>query len=468
MLKERMAVIRNALLLVDLLVIGLAFQAALLLYPLFSDKIITAQSQGIALVLTAPLGALLLYFSDVFIFMRTRTYREIVWAILKSALITFLAFETIIFLFGLTAISRLFYFLFAGLSLLVILTEKTGLFLVAHLIRRRSMNTRQMLIVGTGPRAVDFIRRIDAHPEWGFVLLGAIDDEPGRGVMQVDRLQVIGTIDDMARVFRAEAVDEVVFAVPRSRLSSLTEAIQDCETEGIPVTICVDLFHLRLAKASVSVLDGLPLLRFKTTKAKEWQLLVKRIFDLAVSLLGIVVFGPVMLAVAALIKATSPGPVFFKQARLGLHGRRFTLLKFRTMRRGAHDILSQVDDLNDMSTPEFRSKKTGWITPVGRVLRKFSLDELPQLFNVLLGHMSLVGPRPTVPDEVDKYQTWQRRRFSMKPGITCLWQVKGRNKIGFEDWMKLDMDYMDHWSLKLDMLILLRTIPVVLFGRGAY
>ena len=200
----------------------------------------------------------------------------------------------------------------------------------------------------------------------------------------------------------------------------------------------------------------------------EWQLLAKRFIDIIISSLVIVLLGPVLAVLALLIKLTSPGPVFFKQQRLGFHGRKFTLYKFRTMRQGAHDALSKVSDVAEMDTPEFRDKKTKWITPLGRIMRKFSLDELPQFFNVLLGQMSLIGPRPTVPDEVEKYKAWQRRRFSMKPGITCLWQVNGRNNIGFEDWMKLDLEYLDNWSLWLDIKIMVKTVPVVLFGIGAY
>ncbi len=468
MLKEKESVIRKFIFAVDLSVVGFAYLAAFLLRPVISDIVITIQSQIIFLVLAAPLWGLTLYANGMFLSMRKRSYLDIVWAILKSAALTFFAFGTIIFLFKLTSISRSFYILFAGLSFIFILIEKTILFMVAHRVRRLSLNTRRMLIVGTGPRAVDFVRKVDRHPEWGFDLLGAIDDEPARGVGHVNRLKVIGTLGDMPRIFHDEAVDEVVFVVPRSRLNSLIDAIEDCETEGIVVTICVDLFDMHLARASVTVLEGLPLLQFKTTRAKEWQLFVKRAFDFTFSALGIVLLSPFLLLITVLIKTTSPGPFFFKQARLGYHGRRFTLYKFRTMRRGAHGVLSEVSDLNDMTTPEFRNKKTQWITPVGRFLRKFSLDELPQLFNVLIGHMSFVGPRPSVPDEVDKYIPWQRRRFSMKPGITCLWQVKGRNNIAFEDWMKLDLEYLDNWSLKLDMLILLKTIPVVLFGIGAY
>ncbi len=400
--------------------------------------------------------------------LRTRTYLEIIWAVFKSAVITFLLLGTFIYLLKLQFMSRLFFLIFISLTFLFICLEKTAIFMSSHYVRRQGLNTRRLLIVGTGKRAVDFVRKADKHPEWGFEILGAIDDEPGRGVHHVDRLAVSGSLEDIPRIFHRDAVDEVVFVVPRSRLNSLQGAIDDCETEGVAVTVAVDLFDTKLARSSVAELDGLPLLHFKTTHAKEWELLIKRLFDFAASGLGILVLSPLFLVMAVLIKATSKGPVFFKQNRLGLAGRRFTLYKFRTMRLGAHDVLSDVTDLNAMTTPEFRDKKTKWITPIGRFMRKFSIDELPQLFNVFIGHMSIVGPRPTVPDEVDKYKDWQRRRFSMKPGITCLWQVNGRNNIAFDDWMKLDLEYLDNWSLWMDAKILMKTVPVVLFGIGAY
>jgi exopolysaccharide biosynthesis polyprenyl glycosylphosphotransferase len=468
MLKEKETLFRRVMIVGDGFVVALAYLTAFLLRDFIKASNITLRDYEALFFIAVPLWCLTLYANGAFLPMRTRSYPEILWVIIKSAALTFFAFGTFLFLFKLTFISRLFFLLFAGLSFLFILIEKTALYLGAHYARRRSMNTRRLLIVGTGRRAVAFIRKIDQHPEWGFEILGAINDEPARNVAQVDRLKVIGTLEDIPRIFHSDAVDEVVFVVPRTRLNALHNALIDCETEGIVVTIAIDLFDMRIAKSSVTEIDGMPLLRFKTTMAKEWQLSVKRIFDFSASGLGIIFLAPFLTFVAVLIKLTSPGPVFFKQPRLGFHGRKFTLYKFRTMRKGAQDHLNDVVDLNEMTTPEFREKKTAWITPVGRFLRKFSLDELPQLFNVFVGHMSIVGPRPTVPDEVEKYKTWQRRRFSMKPGITCLWQVEGRNNIAFEDWMKLDLEYLDNWSLKLDFIILVRTIPVVVFGIGAY
>jgi exopolysaccharide biosynthesis polyprenyl glycosylphosphotransferase len=468
MLREKEAVLRRFLIFVDSCVLVLAYLSAFLIDRVLAEHQLPALKYWMALAFAIPYWCLALYAHGLYQSMRTRTYLEILWAMVKAAATTFLLLGTFIFLFKLTFMSRLFFLLFVSFSFLFIWLEKTAIFMSSHYVRRQGLNTRRLLIVGTGRRAADFIRRIDQHPEWGFELLGAIDDEPGRGIHQVGRLKVIGALDDIPKIFHRDAVDEVVFLVPRSRLNSLQGAIDDCETEGVVVTVAVDLFDTKLARSSVTELDGLPLLHFRTTHAKEWELLVKRVFDFTSSGLGLLVLSPLFLAMAALIKATSKGPVFFRQDRLGLAGRKFTLYKFRTMRQGAHNDLSDVTDLNSMTTPEFRAKKTRWITPVGRFMRKFSIDELPQLINVFIGHMSIVGPRPTVPDEVEKYRDWQRRRFSMKPGITCLWQVNGRNNIAFEDWMKLDLEYLDNWSLWLDAKILLKTVPVVLFGIGAY
>ncbi|MGB8958850.1 MAG: sugar transferase, partial [Candidatus Aminicenantales bacterium] len=422
MLKEKDQVLRRFLIFVDACVITLAYVCTLLLNGLFVESGIPPTRFGLALLFAIPYWCLALYANGMYQSLRTRTYLEILWAVIKSATITLLLLGTFIFLLKLHFMSRLFFLVFTGLSFLFIWLEKTAIFMSSHYVRRQGLNTRRLLIVGTGKRAMAFIKRSDQHPEWGFEILGTIDDEPGRGISKVGRLPVIGGLNDIPMIFHKDAVDEVVFVVPRSRLNSLQGAIEDCETEGVAVTVAVDLFDTKLARSSVTELDGLPLLHFKTTHAKEWELLIKRLFDFVASGLGIIVLSPLFLAMAILIKATSRGPVFFKQNRLGLAGRRFTLYKFRTMRQGAHDVLSDVVDLQSMTTPEFREKKTRWITPIGRFMRKFSIDELPQLFNVFVGHMSIVGPRPTVPDEVEKYKDWQRRRFSMKPGITCLWQ----------------------------------------------
>ncbi len=484
MLKEREAVVRGSLIILDLLVVSLAYLLAFLirkyiglglstsalpsLSHLAPDSQLTLNQYAWLLVVAAPLWCWMLYANGMYESIRIYSYRRIFWIICKAAFMTALGFGAFLFLLKTTIVSRLFFALFIITSFILILAEKTALYWELHYLRRRGHNFRRLLIVGTGRRAADFIRRIKNHPEWGFQILGAIDDEPGRGVKRVDGIPIVGTLEDIPKILHNDAVDEIVFVVPRSRLSHVEGALHDCEIEGVRTTITVDLFDMQIAKSGVSEIDGIPLLRFHTTKINERQLLAKRVIDIVISGLIIVLLGPLLIILAILIKLTSPGPVFFKQQRLGFHGRKFTLYKFRTMRLGAHDALSKVNDVADMDTPEFRAKKTQWITPLGRIMRKFSLDELPQFINVFIGQMSLIGPRPTVPDEVEKYKAWQRRRFSMKPGITCLWQVNGRNNIGFEDWMKLDLEYLDNWSLWLDLKIMVKTVPVVLFGIGAY
>jgi exopolysaccharide biosynthesis polyprenyl glycosylphosphotransferase len=214
-------------------------------------------------------------------------------------------------------------------------------------------------------------------------------------------------------------------------------------------------------------LEGVPFVTFTTTPSNDSQLAVKRVLDIALSLLLLTVTAPVMVIASIAIKLSSPGAVLFRQERIGLNGRIFTLYKFRTMIENAHQLRGEVEHLNEMSGPVFKAKSDPRITTVGRILRKFSFDEIPQLWNVVRGDMSLVGPRPPIPEEVDLYQRWQRRRLSMKPGLTCLWQVSGRNDLDFNRWMELDLQYIDNWSPLLDLKILLRTIPAVLSGRGA-
>jgi exopolysaccharide biosynthesis polyprenyl glycosylphosphotransferase len=227
------------------------------------------------------------------------------------------------------------------------------------------------------------------------------------------------------------------------------------------------LFDVKIAKARLTQLEDVPLLTFETVVAKEGQLFVKRIIDFVVSAVLLVLLAPVFIIVALAIKFNSKGPVLYRQTRVGLNGRKFTLYKFRTMFEGAEEKLTELEKLNEMGGPVFKMKKDPRITRLGRYLRKFSIDEFPQLFNVLVGHMSLVGPRPPIPEEVVQYEPWQRRRLSMRPGLTCIWQVSGRNKIDFDDWMKLDLKYLDNWSLWLDFTIIMKTIPVVFFGIGA-
>jgi len=483
MLREREAVIRRALILLDAAVISFAFFFAFVLrknvQALYSLKLIPSSLvirnispeldvYLVLLLFAAPIWCLLLYVNRMYVSFRLKKITEIIWIIIKSSIFLILIYGSVVFLFRLEFVSRFFSVIFFMSCVIFTFTEKMIIFSFMHYARKRGYNYRVLLIVGTGRRAASFIKKIQAHQEWGLRILGVIDDEPDRGIKKVENVNVIGSLDEIPDLLHKNAIDEVVFVVPRSRLSHMENAISACELEGIGVSIAVDLFDLKIAKSSMTEIEGIPLVRFDTTVAKEWQLFVKRSFDVLTSGLGLILVSPILLVVAILIKLTSSGPILFRQERLGLNGRRFVLLKFRTMYKGAQEKLGDVNVVRDMNDPAFMKKKIKYMTPLGKVLRKFSLDELPQLFNVFVGHMSLIGPRPTVPEEVSQYASWQRRRLSMRPGLSCLWQISGRNKISFEEWMKLDLEYLDNWSLRLDFMILVKTIPTVFFGIGAY
>ena len=378
-----------------------------------------------------------------------------------------LAFGSLAFIFRIHFVSRVFVILFMAIAFSLLILEKWAVYSSRSYVRKKGFNIRYSLIVGTGPRAEKFIKNIEAHPEWGIKIIGLVDDDVSKVGKKVCGHEIIGTIDNIQHILQYQVIDEVVFIVPRMWLERIQDSIQVCETQGVRTHVAADLFNLSIARAKYNDLEGFPLLTFDTSFAMEWQLCIKRSIDLFVSLLCLIVLFPIFLIVSILIKFTSRGTIFFKQRRVGLNGRNFNLYKFRSMYKDAQNKFVDVAHLNEMKGPVFKMKDDPRITPLGKFLRKTSIDELPQLYNVLVGHMSLVGPRPPIPAEVNEYQLWHRRRLSMRPGLTCLWQISGRNKIDFDEWMRLDLKYLDNWSLWLDFEILVKTIPTVLFGVGA-
>jgi exopolysaccharide biosynthesis polyprenyl glycosylphosphotransferase len=279
--------------------------------------------------------------------------------------------------------------------------------------------------------------------------------------------EVVAKLDS---IMRQHAVDEVLVALPPKRYGSLVEKIVSrCEEEGIIVRVRTEMFELQTAKAYADDLEGLPVLTIRSGPQDDWRLAAKRVIDALGSLALLVMLAPLFALVALLIKLDSPGPIFFTQERIGLNKRRFAMLKFRTMVSGAEEQQATLEDLNEAEGPVFKIRNDPRITLIGKFLRRFSIDELPQLINVLRGDMSLVGPRPLPVRDVERIDVAShKRRFSIKPGLTCLWQVNGRSNIGFEEWVRLDLQYIDQWSLGLDILILLKTIPAVFKGPGAY
>jgi exopolysaccharide biosynthesis polyprenyl glycosylphosphotransferase len=363
-------------------------------------------------------------------------------------------------------VSRPFLVLFATLDLTLLLTEKLALRLGARQVRQRGYNYRTLLIVGINPRAEEVARIITAHPHWGLKLVGFVAPN-GQAAATAAGLPVLGCADELPKILQQEVVDEVIFVLSRRQLEEFEDSFLLCAELGIRARVALYFPHMK-ARVLLEELEGIPLLTFTNTPGAPFPLFLKRLQDLTVSTLGIATTAPLLPLIALAIKVGSRGPVLFQQERCGLNGRRFTLFKFRTMYKGADRKLDEVAHLNEVEGPAFKARRDPRVTPVGRLLRRLSLDELPQLINVLKGDMSLVGPRPPLPEEVVRYERWQRRRLSMKPGLTGLWQVSGRAGLDdFNRWTAIDLAYIDQWSLWLDLKILLKTIPAVLSTRGA-
>jgi len=340
-------------------------------------------------------------------------------------------------------------------------------------LRMRGQNLRNMLIVGSNRRAIEFARTIQSKPELGYRILGFADEE-WAGSSEVTRAgwSIICDFGGLRPFLRRNVVDEVVLALPfRSFHTYASDIAATCEQQGIIIRVLSNLFDLKDAQPMAEHLEGEAVITHHAGIADGWPLLIKRLMDFTLSLGLILILAPVLILSAIWIKLTSRGPVLFVQKRVGLNKRVFHIYKFRTMVANAEEKLEQLEHLNEVSGPVFKIKNDPRVTPVGRFLRKTSIDELPQLFNVLVGDMSLVGPRPLQLRDYELFtadgEDWQRRRFSVRPGITCLWQVNGRSSLPFEQWMELDRQYIQRWSLWLDCEILLKTIPAVLRGSGA-
>ena len=332
--------------------------------------------------------------------------------------------------------------------------------------RTMGRNYRHVLIVGSGPRARLAANLIDEHPSWGQRVVGLLDEydtpvDPSFIGVPIHKLH------ELPDLIRRMVIDEVIVACPRAMLSAIAPAIATCAAAGIPVTMLSDVFGDLMPRPRVAEFGMQPALSFGVVHHNGTALFLKRVFDVLLASTALLILSPLIAIAAIAIKLDSPGPVLFRQKRCGLNGRIFDVLKLRSMHLDAEKRRADLVALNEMDGPVFKIRNDPRITRVGRWLRRLSIDELPQLWNVVRGEMSLVGPRPPIPGEVDEYDVGQRRRLSMRPGITCLWQVAGRNTIGFAEWVQLDLEYIDRWSLLLDTKILLRTLPAVLKGTGA-
>jgi exopolysaccharide biosynthesis polyprenyl glycosylphosphotransferase len=377
---------------------------------------------------------------------------------------------------GLLLVLAIFFFKIEFLSRPVVLLFLVldGVFVVGgrSLVRAFVLDMRArryVLVAGNRDEALRTAAKVAVHRDWGLEVVGILSDGTWTDAGNSPH-RVIGSLEDAPALVRQHVVDEVIVAVEAGKLDELKRlegVFLKLEEQGIVLRLLVNFIPKSLADISFDELSGMPLLTFSTAPRNELLLFVRRCADIALALFLLVLLAPLFALIALAVKLSSRGPVLFRQTRCGLNGRPFTFLKFRSMYADAEAQKSRLRSFNEMDGPAFKMTNDPRVTPVGRFLRRTSLDELPQVLNILVGDMSFVGPRPAVLEEVAQYEPWQRRRLSMQPGLTCLWQVSGRNELSFDEWMRLDLEYIDNWSLWLDVKIALKTIPAVLLGRGA-
>ncbi len=399
---------------------------------------------------------------------RARVVKSLIYSVFKSLFASFALSVLAAYVAGESIPQRPFLFYMWGAVVVAVTAERFFLVEILHYIRKKGFNFRRLLIVGNTGKGREFIRKVRRHPEWGFHIVGIVCMNGDNVGKTVEGVKIISSIDNILGVVREYYVDEVVVIAPHDWMKEVGEYIASLEVEGIRVSVSLDsILNMPASKILPELLFGDPFVTFESAPDKMWALFTKRCIDIAVAVFFLILLFPLMVVIGVLIKTDSRGNIFFCQERLGKGGKKFLMYKFRTMYKGAENDIDKVASLNKVVGAAFKAEDDPRVTRVGKILRKFSLDELPQLINVLKGDMSIVGPRPPIGEEVKRYKPWQRRRMSMPPGMTCLWQIRGRDEItDFDKRVEMDLEYIDNWSLYGDFVIMLKTIPVVLLGKG--
>jgi exopolysaccharide biosynthesis polyprenyl glycosylphosphotransferase len=388
--------------------------------------------------------------------------------VVKTTLIGVSIFFAAHFFFRFGYIARTYILIFTFTNLLLLTLEKTGLYFVAKEIRKSGIGRKRVLVVGAGEKMREFVDVVKKNIDWGLDIVGVITEKDEIQAPDNNGLQNLGTFNEIESVLHNQIIEEVIICVPIEQFGQIRKVLECCEREGVQVRLFSDFFSKILKRVRVDQPYGMNIVSFMAAPDNEIKLYVKRILDVVLSGLMFVILSPFLLIIAILVKVSSKGPIFYEWNVIGLNKKPFRSWKFRTMVPNADAMKTDLSERNEMNGPVFKIKNDPRVTKVGKFLRKFSLDELPQLWSILKGDMSFVGPRPAGPHELARYDSWHRRKLSVKPGLTCLWQVKGRNKINdFNEWVRLDLEYIENWSLWLDFKILLKTILVVIRGTGS-
>jgi exopolysaccharide biosynthesis polyprenyl glycosylphosphotransferase len=475
MTRHQTALFRQVLLVLDVLLSAAAFSATLAIrewlprmpwpLPSWMGELAEVAAYDNVLLGMLPLWALAFYWCRTSDFRTSSSVGAVSWRYLRAIAVGIGLLVVASFWFKWSFLSRSFVFLLGGVQFVTLML---GRFVTMEVIKRsKRVDDHRVLIVGCGPAAVAFARSLRERSAWNNRLIGHLC-VPGEE-RDATATPLRGDLLDLAALLDSEVVDEVVFAAPGRPIETFQEALEACDLRGVDVLVTMHGMVPTSGRVELANVTGfdMPMLGCTRVPTSQGLLLLKRALDIAGSLAAIILFAPLMIAAAIAIKLDSPGDVLFKQVRSGRNGRKFVMYKFRSMCVDAEARRAELEKHNEMDGPVFKMKSDPRITRIGKFIRKTSIDELPQFFNVLLGDMSLVGPRPPLPSEVAQYEAWQRRRLSVRPGITGAWQVSGRNNIDFAKWMELDLHYIDNWSLWLDVKILFQTLPAVLMRSGA-
>lgn len=469
MLKQQARLFTKISVLLDAATLLISFYLAYNLLQSRNHNLQDIRQYAWVLLIILPTWLLLLSYSGIYGSMRTRRFGGVFAQLLKVHVAGGMVITSLIFLIDPHGFSRLLVGTFILLSLVLMTTAKAAIKQVLIYFRRKGYNVRNVLIVGNGEKAGHFAHLVKNHADWGLVIAGFIPFCAGNEEEPVPDCIKLGTIDTLNDICKQQMADEVVFSLAAEQMPLIDDHIASLQEMGITVRMVIDLYDIPTARKEITIFhDELPMLTFYGKAFDSEQLLLKRCLDIAGSLIGLIITGLLLPFIALAIRIESEGPLFFSQNRVGRNGRIFKCWKLRSMFVDAEERKKDLMARNEMQGAMFKIKDDPRVTRVGKFIRKTSIDELPQFWNVLQGEMSLVGTRPPTPDEVATYENWQRKRICIKPGITGLWQVSGRNKIqDFDEVVRLDIRYIEEWSLWLDIKLLAKTVWVVVARRGA-
>ncbi|NDJ54256.1 MAG: sugar transferase [Chloroflexi bacterium] len=464
---------RLGIIVLDAVLINVAFYVAYVIryelqfpYPLQFDAPFFPTYAPSAVIIT--IFSLISYNIDgLYDYRRRRRWSDEAYRLTSGAMTSIVLVMALTFLVQAEIYSRGMLVLAGGLIVVVLGTARIIRGTIQNRRHQRGLGVDRVLVVGAGEVGRAVMRTIIADPSTGYRVIGYVDDAPEKGSGSLGRIQGLGSIDHVTKLVKEHQIDEVLITLPWRYYNRIVQIVTLCEQAGVRVRIVPDIFQQRVHRVDLETLNGIPLMGPSPRRLERTSMMIKRLMDLGLSLLVMPFLIILYIVVGIMIKLDSPGPIIFKQKRVGKDGHEFYVLKFRTMIDGADAMKKDLEHRN-RSTITFKDPDDPRRTRVGRWLRATSLDELPQFINVLRGEMSIVGPRPGTPEEVARYQTWQLKRTAIQPGITGLWQVSGRSDVPFEEMCLLDIFYIENWSLDLDLRIMLKTIPVVLFRQGAY